>query len=279
MNATSSPVYAQSYRYTFHFSNPIIVPQANTTLVTLKGDVASYSSHGATDNSSHTFEIATTSDVTALGATSNLTTQVQEPTTAESNPQIVLRSTLTASALSIPQTGGKTNSQQIGTITLTANNAGSVALSYLKLTFSGNGVAADVASSTGFLGTTTTYTTTDSQTSIVLKNSNSVDVLSANPGAKEQVEPYDGTVEWSFPTSTPLVISAGQSLTLQLWGQTNKIPSQANVSQSVSVAIQGGNDLTYYDGTDSSGLLSTPIGLSVNAVPITVSSLSWGQGQ
>ena len=91
------------------------------------------------------------------------------------------------------------NSQQIGTITLTANNAGSVALSYLKLTFSGNGVAADVASSTGFLGTTTTYTTTDSQTLIVLKNSNSVDVLSANPGAKEQVEPYDGTVEVVIP--------------------------------------------------------------------------------
>jgi len=263
--------YSNAYRYAFHFATPIAVPQANTTLVTLKGDIASYSSNGATDNSTHVFKIASSSDVTALGATSNLSTQVSG--TAASNAQTVLRSTMTVAASSVTQTG-KQPSQQIGSVTLTANNAGSVALAFLKLTFSGNGVAADFASSTGFIGTT------PSNTSIVLKNSNSVDVHTAN-GATVAVTPgaSAAVVSWTFPTSTPLVISAGQSITLQVWGQTNLIPSQANVSQSVSAAIQGASDLTYYDGTDATGLSGGTVALPTNVVPITVSSLSWGQGQ
>ena len=80
------------YIYSFHFGTPVIVPQANSVSLALKGDAASYASSGASDNSTSTFEIATTSDngvltnsagqvtpnnststqsVIALGATSN----------------------------------------------------------------------------------------------------------------------------------------------------------------------------------------------------------------
>ena len=82
-----------TYQYSFHFASPIIVPQANTTLVTLKGDIATYSGGGATDNSSHVFSIAASSDVTALGQTSNKTVSVTG--TGSGNAMTVLRSTMT----------------------------------------------------------------------------------------------------------------------------------------------------------------------------------------
>jgi hypothetical protein len=247
----------------------------------LKGDIGTYSNKGASDNSQNTFAIASQSDVTALGQTSNKTSNVNLAGTVASNDQTVLRSTMMVAASNIPQTGGKTPQQQIGTITFTASQSGSVALSKLKLTFSGNGLSAATstnASSSGNLFLD----------SIVLKNSNSVDVASANGAPKVY---YDGTatsssndvgvngISWTFSTSTPLVISSGQSVTLQLWGATNVIPGLNGVSESVSAAIQGVGDATYFDGTDSVGLLGTPVNQPTNVVPITVTSLSWGQGQ
>jgi hypothetical protein len=287
VGTASTTATTSVYTYSFHFGTPIVVPESNTVLVTLKGDIGTYSNKGASDNSQNTFAIASQSDVTALGQTSNKTSNVNLAGTVVSNDQTVLRSTMMVAASNIPQTGGKTPQQQIGTITLTASQAGSVALSNLKLTFSGNGLSAATSTATSSSGNLFLN-------SIVLKNSNSVDVASANGAPKAY---YDGTtlvtpsttapsgdvgvngISWTFSTSTPLVISSGQSVTLQLWGATNVIPGLNGVSESVSAAIQGVGDATYFDGTDSAGLLGTPVNQPINVVPITVTSLSWGQGQ
>jgi hypothetical protein len=267
----------QLYTYAFHFSNPIIVPQGNTSLITLKGDVASYSGNGATDNSSHIFSIASSSAVTALGQTSN------QPTTVtgygSGNPMTVLRSTLTVntSPSSFTQ-NGKQPLQQIGSITLTANNAGPVELANLKLTFSGSNIP-DMGT---FLN------------NVVLKGSNSVDVTAstANSGmgamvASDTVSPSTGTyVLWTFATSTTntsssLVVSPGAPVTLQLWAPTNVITNTGNnVAESLAISIQNAYDAQYYDGTDATAVSTTgAISLPTNAVPLTVSSFSWGQGQ
>jgi hypothetical protein len=269
--------YQQAYTYAFHFSNPIIVPQGNTSLITLKGDVASYSGNGATDNSSHIFSIASSSAVTALGQTSN------QPTTVtgygSGNPMTVLRSTLTVntSPSSFTQ-NGKQPLQQIGSITLTANNAGPVELANLKLTFSGSNIP-DMGT---FLN------------NVVLKGSNSVDVTAstANSGmgamvASDTVSPSTGTyVLWTFATSTTntsssLVVSPGAPVTLQLWAPTNVITNTGNnVAESLAISIQNAYDAQYYDGTDATAVSTTgAISLPTNAVPLTVSSFSWGQGQ
>jgi hypothetical protein len=69
-------------------------------------------------------------------------------------------------------------------------------------------------------------------------------------------------------------------LTLTLWGETDSIPAQANVAESLSATIQSATDLTYYDGTDATTVSTSAnaVSLPSNAVPVTVSSLSWGQG-
>ena len=94
---TSSPAVGY-YLYNFQIQgNPIIVPQANSVSITLKGDATGYST-GAADDVVNQFEVATTTlaGITALGQSSNLaaTTTLAN---AYGNPQTVLRTTLTPS--------------------------------------------------------------------------------------------------------------------------------------------------------------------------------------
>jgi hypothetical protein len=269
-NCMTNTVNTGTYTYAFHFANPIIVPQANTTLVTLKGDVASYSGGGATDNSVHTFSIATSTAVTALGSTSNGNVNVSG--SGSGNPMTVLRSTMTvATSPSSYTQNGKQPLQQIGSITLTANNAGPVMLKSLKLNFSGSNIS--VATMTPFLST------------VVLKGSNSVDVTASSTGSgfgAASSSDNQTYITWTFATSTvnsastTLVVSPGSPVTLQLWGTTNALVGGQNVSQSLAVTLQNTTDVAYLDATDGTG---SQLYLPSNALPLTVTSFSWGQGQ
>jgi hypothetical protein len=167
------------------------------------------------------------------------------------------------SATSISQVG-KMPSQKIGTITIGASSAGPIELGSLKLTFSGNGYT---AGSSTFLNT------------VVLKDQNSVDVASSF-GATIARDAGAGTMTWTFPTTVtnPLVVSSGEHLTLQLWGETDVIPGISGTAESLSAIIQNPGDLTFYDGADTAAIAAGAVPLSATAVPIIVSSLSWGAG-
>ncbi len=256
-----------TYSYSFHFANPIIVPQGNTSLVTLKGDVGSYLGNGATDNSSHVFSLVS-STVTALGQTSNQPTNVSG--SGSGNSMKVLRSMMTVntSPSSFTQ-AGKQPFQQIGSITLTANNAGPVMLRSLNLNFSGSNVSSSALS---YFATTT----------VVLKGPNSIDVTTSTTNSGMGAT-LTGTnpVTWTFATSTTagasttLVVSPGSPVTLQVWGETDEIPGLINQGESLSVTLQNTGDVAYYDSTDGTGI---PLNLPANALPLTVSSFSWGTG-
>ena len=258
--------------YTFNFGNtPIIVPQANSISVTLKGDAATYSSQGATDASANAFDIMTTSDaynntstltVVALGNTSNKAAVVTI-SSANGNTQTVLRSTLALTGSSLTQSS-KQPLSEIGTITLTANAAGAITLNHLMLTFSGNGYS--TAGSSTFMAT------------VSLRNSNQVDVDSAY-GATSSSNVGAGTDTWTFPTSTAPVINAGTSITLQVWAATNVIPAIGSTVESLSAAVQSSGDLQYYDGADSTAYATGLISVPSTAVPVNVVNLTWGQGQ
>jgi hypothetical protein len=250
-----------TYTYSFHFGTPIVVPQNGLTQLTLKGDVSSYTSNGATDASQITFTVPTGS-IVALGQTSNKTSNVTASGVVSSNPMTVARTALTVTASSIAQTS-KMPFSQLGTITLTANSAGSAELSSLTLTFGGSGLT---AGSSTFLST------------IKLENSNNADVTTI--GATSNTNLTNGTITWNFSTSSPMIVSAGTPLTLTLWGTTNAIPAQQNVAESLSATIQNASDLKYFDGTDATTISTSAnaVSLPSNAVPVTVSSLSWGQG-
>ncbi len=265
-----------AYNYAFHFASPILVPQSNVALITLKGDASSYSAGGSTDNSKHSFSL-TSSNVTALGATAGLSVTVSGA--GSGNQMTVLRSTMMAatSPSSFTQ-NGKQPLQEIGSVTLTANNSGPVMLKSLNLNFSGSNVTGTAL--TGFLAT------------VVLKGQNSVDVTiatsSSGLGALVATGTNAGvttaTSTWTFATTTangasPLVVSPGSPITLQLWGTTNVIPAISNQSESLSVTLQNTTDVQYYDGTDAAAVSTGALSLPTTAVPLTVSSFSYGTGQ
>ena len=250
---------AYSWDYDFNsFVTSLIVPQGNSVSLTLKGDAGSVTNGSLSDNTTSTFEVATSSTVVARGATSNKTAVVSL-SNANGNPQTTLRTLVTVAAN--PVTGAPPNGvQQIGSVTFTANSAGDAVLNNLMLTLNNT--------SSTFLNT------------VVLKDPSGNDIYLSDGFATSTVTAASGTVAWAFATSTkPVVITAGTSYTLTVWGDLSEIPAVNNQGLSLTASISNVGDFGYLD---SSSPTSNPapqlIHLQTNQVPITVSNLSSGIG-
>lgn len=260
--AGSAATSATGFAYAFHFGTPIIIPQSNSVTVTLRGDVASFASQGAMDNSTSTFTVAT-STVTALGASSNMVTAVTGGATG--NTMTVLRTVLTPSATALGTASGRVKSSvdNLATITFTANSAGSAMLKTLKLTFNGNAIGA----------------TTNAAT-FILRDANNNDIT-VTDGATTTGSSCAGTspctVTWTFSTaSTPFVISGGTSYTFTLQSNdTDLVAASGSNSVSLGITVQDPGDVTYYDNGDGSG---STINLSLTLVPINVNAVTFAAG-
>lgn len=263
--ATSTP--GQGYYYKFNLSNPIIVPVGGSISVTLKGDVSSFAASGATDNTTHVFKIATSSDadndtlaetVVALGRTSNATSSVSL-SSANANQQRILRTKLsvTGARLGEANNRGKTAVDDIGTITFTADNAGALLLNTVTVTYSGNAPTGtaffDSASVTLFdPDTGTSYTKAATSTTSISYNLNNY------------------------------ALSAGASKTFRIRINSNSASSggttkeaTANVTHGLTALINAGTDVTYTTavsgGTSGVTLPTSGIG----APPITLTTVSY----
>jgi Putative peptidoglycan binding domain len=235
--------------YTFNFAAPVQIPQGSSLALTLQGNAATYQSAGAVDDSTHQFVVTGSSGVTAVGATSNDT--VSTTGSATGNTQTVLRTILTAAGTPVTSLP-PASFQPIGTLTLTANSAGSALESKILLTFN--------VTSTAFLN------------SVVLKDPSGNDIVAVDNLATTSSVPSAGTVTWTFATSTnPLVITGGESYPLTLWANLGTIPSVSSQSQSLTATVQNATDLQYYDGSNSGSSL---VSLPVTAVPITIANLT-----
>jgi hypothetical protein len=263
LGTAASPVAdaaGTGYLYEFNsFNTPLIVPQGNSVTLTLKGDAGSYTNGSLSDNTTSTFEIATTTDsnnstssltVVARGATSNKTA-ITTLSNALGNPQTTLRSTL--AIVGTPVTSLPPASfQQIGSITFTSNSAGDNKLNNLALNFNS-------AAATG------TFVS-----SVVLKDPSGNDIVAVDGLATATTTATSKS--WTFATSTaPLVVTAGSSYTLTVWGDLSQIGAIANTAQSLTASVSSTASFGYYDGTNNSPSL---INLTTNQVPITVVSLT-----
>jgi len=255
------------YAYVFHFGTPIIVPRANSVTVTLKGDVASYSSQGASDNTSSTFTISN-SNVTALGASSNAAAALTGSATG--NLMTVLRTTLTPSATALGTVSGRVKSSvdNLATITFTANSAGSAMLRTLKLTFNGNAVSSTALAA----ATSTTFVLRDANNGNVLTVDNATLDASSCAGTSNTC-----ALVWTFSTSTTsFVISGGTSYTFTVQADdTNLAAASGSNSISLGTTIQAVGDVTYYDNGDGTG---STISLPSTVVPMNVSTVTFAAG-
>jgi len=265
-----------AYYYAFHFFTPVVVPQANSVSLVLKGDVSSYTSQGATDNTTHVFKVATTTDTAfdttqevavALGNTSNATSVVTL-SSASGNTLTVLRSKVTATAagLGVTTSRGKTATDDLGTITFAADSAGSVAINTVTITFSGS-----APTSTAFLD------------GVTLLDANGISVMNTSGVTNTTSSACTGgsstcTKLWNLGSTTSgWNINGGSSYTFKVRASTyNTAGAVASVAQTLALTINASTDVLYTDGLDSSA--TSTISLPASVVPITINSITFAAG-
>lgn len=271
-SSTSNP--GPGYYYTFSFGTPVVVPRASSIDLTLKGDVASYSSSGATDNTTHVFKIAVLGDntsydtaaevVTALGNTSNATSSVTI-SSANGNAQTILRSKLGFSASSLGSTSGRVKqvSDNLASLTFTADAAGTVAVNTVIVTFSGS--APSVAT---FLD------------GVVLLDENGQELGTGNT-TSSMCTGGTSTCTKTFNlgvTTSGETIGAGQSRTWTLKiDSTKTLAGSATTVQTLNAVINARTDILFTDALDTAAV--SAIGLPQNVVvPIQLNAVSFAEG-
>jgi hypothetical protein len=258
------------YYYKFHFASPIMIPQGNSATLVLKGNVASYSSSGATDNSWHLFRVATSTDqdnntppetVIALGATSNLPA-ASTLSNAAGNAMTVLRSKVTVSAtpLGIAAGRAKTMVDDLGTIRFTADTAGSAALNVVKVTFSGTAPSSTFLSGVQLLD----------QNGVLIIASTSVSVPCTGSNFCSKTFIFG-----SGPNG--YAIAAGSSAIFKV--RVNSLltrPGSPSVVQTLNTFIDRYYDVAFTDGLDAAATRN--LYLQTNAVPISINAVSYASG-
>jgi len=276
---TTGSASGYGYYYQFHFATAVVVPQANSITLVLKGDVSSYSSSGATDNTTHTFKIATSTDsanntavlaVIALGNSSNLgaTTTLSSPW---GNPQTLLRTKLAVSAAPLGVTSGraKTSIDDLATLSFAADSAGALQVNSVTLTF--NGSAPSVGAGfyyTAAAATPTSCATCGVQLYDAANGTTYFPVASTTSGT-------NGTLQFNLGGYT---ISPGTSKSFNVRVNSagfTQIGSQS-VSQTLSITVAQSTNLGWTDALDTSavGGLNIPAAL----VPVNVQSVSYSIG-
>lgn len=140
----SNSLVTYGYKYTFHFTSPVVVPQNSNIALELRGDVASFASGGAQSNSINNFRIESPSDVTALSAGGSLATVVSGPNHTsgiQGNTITVARTklTVTSDATGITTSGHPASSADVMAVfVFTADLANDVTISSVTLKLSGS---------------------------------------------------------------------------------------------------------------------------------------------
>ena len=264
---TSSAANGPAYYYKFSFATPVVIPRANSLSLTLKGDVSSYSSSGATDNTTHAFRIATLAQdptldtnaevVVALGATSNSSSSVTL-STANANAVTVLRSKLTVTgagpADGVTSGRGKASTDDIGRITFTADSAGAVQIGSVVITYSGS-----APSGTNFFDV------------------NIVDMYDPTTGtAYDKVASTSASLTYSL---ADYQLSAGASKTFYIRLDSTAPQTKAaasGISQTLSASVASTTAVTWKDALDTAA--STGLNLEASTIPTSITSVTYAQG-
>lgn len=282
--STSNP--GPGFLYAFHFATPVVVPQANSITLTLKGDVSSYSSSGATDNSTHAFKIGTSTEATndtrqetvvALGNSSNATSAITitvNATGTAGNEMRLLRSKLTVTGAGAGTASGrsKTAVDDLATLTFAADAAGAVTISTVTITFSGSAPSSTATQNFWATG----GVTAPQNTCVISENCYTQLYDPASALSYFATGNVTGT-SMSFGLNG-YTISAGTSKSFTI--RTNSTAATkvgvSGVAQTLSMTINAVGDIRWVDALDAAA--STNLSLPATAVPVTIQSVSYAAG-
>ncbi len=270
--STSGP--GPGYYHKFTFTDPLIVPRSNSVLLTLKGDVGSYSNSGVVDNTTHIFRVSTTTADTAIdtagevvvayGKTSSATSSVSLPGTTM-NTMTMLRTKLgfTATPLGATTGRGKSASDNFAQLTFSADNAGDLVVNSVTVTFSGS-----APSISTFLD------------GVTLLDENNTALGSGNV-TSTACAGGTTTCSKSFilgATTAGQIVGKGTSRTWTLrLDLTKTLAGAANVIQTLTAEINALAHIKWTDATDGAGVseLTLPTKTLV-AIPISTVNFTSG---
>ncbi len=254
------------YFYSFHFSNPVTVPQASTISLVLKGDVSSYASSGSTDNTAHIFKIEASADpankagnfVRALGLSSNALATVTT-STAVGTPQTVLRTKLTVSATPLGALTSRVSlpNDDVATINFTADSAGSLTINAVTITFRGSAQGGNF------------YNISSANVQLYDPNNG----ISYFPTASS---PTAGTVTFSLNGGYTLGPGTTKSFALRVNSIIAVSFAPLHVSPTLAASIASAGDVVWTDGLDTAAV--SGLNLPASAVPINIASVSFAAG-
>jgi hypothetical protein len=254
--STSNP--GAGYYWKFRFNSGLIIPQSQSVTLVLKGDVNSYTSSNASDNTTHVFKISTSTDsdndtvgetVVALGSTSNASSAVTL-SSATGPTKTVLRTKLTFSATASGSSLQRSAGIELARMNFAADAAGSNSINSITVTFSGN--AASIAT---FLDGVSLVDAANPGTALGTGNVSSTACNGTNTCSKSFIlgAGVDG-----------LDVSQGQTKTLILIYDGSKLQAPvANTAMTLSATINARGDVVYTDDAADS-TASTGITLPTN---------------
>ena len=254
-----------TYKAAFSFGTPIVIPQDGTVSLTVKGDVATFTSNGASENTTHSFRVRAndagtglhqSGDATIIGQSSNgsatitLSTGSNAPT---GNTQTVLRTKLTLSGATLGATSGRTRTaaDEVASLTFTADPAYDITVNSVALRFQG------VAVSNGTL-----------ISARLIDPSTGSDWSGLGTATCTSVAGNTCSIVFSF-TTIP-TITAGTSKTVKVRVDSSSFFNAANSGDSMSVTVNANTDINWGDGSTTNGL-----NLEAKVVPLTISAVSY----
>jgi hypothetical protein len=233
---------------TFSFGlSPVTITRSGTKTLELKGTVADFQSGGATSNSSHTFKIAATGDVTALGVSNSTATKVGTPS---GNAQTVLRTKLTLSSSALVSgTQSRTVNQDIAQLAWKAESAYQAVVGTVTIKFIGMAVS---------IGTPAFAVSLIDPSTGGAWGSSASD--NCSPGAGNSC---------SVTLAPQYTVDANTTKNVKLRVDSINFYNAANTNESVAALINAAGDVRWYDGTTNN------LSLESIVVPLTLVNVTY----
>jgi hypothetical protein len=231
--------------------NPVIVPKNSSKTLTLRGDIATFSSGGAVSGSSHAFAFSSsTTDVTAQ-AVGNSAATVTISGTATGTAQSVYRTkvTLSSALLGSASNRSRVAVDDVATLSFTADAANQATLNTVVLRFSGLAVSAATSFNVDLI---------DSSTNALLGSA-----------AQDSCAQSAATPTCDVTFTPAFIIDAGTTKTTKVRVNSGTFTNTANTSDSMSIIVPTASDFDFGDGTTNG------IGLEATVSPFTVVNVAY----
>jgi hypothetical protein len=262
-SATASSTAASStWMYVFNFSTPVVVQQNGSTELEMKGDIASFSSGGASSNKIYQFQVASSTvgeslgtNVTAIGGQSNtaLTGANLTWSNAFGNLITTLRTKLTLTGSTLGATSGRSRTaiDEVANLVFAADSGFDATVNSVIIKFQGLPVSTSAAFSVRLIDPSTGSDWSSLPSTVTC-------TTAAN----------SCTATFNF-TSVP-TISAGTSKTVKVRIDSSSFANPGTSPESMTVLINAAGDVNWGDGTTTLGLT-----LENTVVPVQVANVSY----